>query len=131
MQSAPDCFLTLCVCTCNQAKTTKASIRAVCIILDAFHFPLPHNLEVPQHAGTLEACHSAAPAVPQHHPQADPASEGAISGDEGERSGAFEIAQHAVRQEACQSAAPAVPQHHPQADLPQRVQALETNVQHC
>uniref|UniRef100_A0A7S3R808 U3 small nucleolar RNA-associated protein 20 domain-containing protein n=1 Tax=Dunaliella tertiolecta TaxID=3047 RepID=A0A7S3R808_DUNTE len=33
-----------------KVKTTKANIRAVCVILDAFHFPLPHNLEAPVHA---------------------------------------------------------------------------------
>ena len=36
----------------------------MCIILDAFHFPLPHNLEAPQHAGDAER--------PQHHRPAAP-----------------------------------------------------------
>jgi len=39
-------------CVPVQAKTSKANIRAVCVILDAFHFPLPHNLEAPQHAAS-------------------------------------------------------------------------------
>ena len=59
----PTIFAHLSLAHAAQAKTTKANIRAVCIILDAFHFPLPHNLEAPEHAAGPHpmSCTTAAP----------------------------------------------------------------------
>lgn len=53
-----------------QGKPSKPNIRAVCVVLDAFHFPLPHNLVRPEHAGqSLEVTRAAeavtVPAVAQ------------------------------------------------------------------